>query len=41
MESYSRLIADHPRFLIYGKILHRKLFGEMLGRIWALPVPGG
>ena len=21
--------------------LNRKLFGEMLGRIWALPVPGG
>ena len=21
--------------------LNRKLFGDMLGRIWALPVPGG
>ena len=34
----------HARYywlLLADGHLNRKLFGDMLGRIWALPVPGG
>ena len=36
--------VQHARYywlLLAEGHLNRKLFGEMLGRIWALPVPGG
>ena len=37
-------LLKHARYywlLLAEGHLNRKLFGEMLGRIWALPVPGG
>ena len=43
MKTGGRLVK-HARYywlLLAEGHLNRKLFGEMLGRIWALPVPGG
>ena len=43
MKTGGRLVK-HARYywlLLAVGHLNRKLFGEMLGRIWALPVPGG
>ena len=43
MKTGGRLV-QHARsywLLLAEGHLSRKLFGEMLGRIWALPVPGG
>ena len=43
MKTGGRLVK-HARYywlLLAEGHLNRRLFGEMLGRIWALPVPGG
>ena len=43
MKTWGRLVK-HTRYywLLLGEgHLTRRLFGEMLRRIWALPVPGG
>ena len=43
MKTGGRLVK-HARYywlLLADGHLNRKLFGDMLGRIWALPVPGG
>ncbi len=43
MKTGGRLIK-HARYywlLLAEGHLHRRLFGEMLWRIWALPVPSG
>jgi len=43
MKIRGRLVkqARYYWLLLADGHLSRKLFGEMLGRIWALPVPGG
>ena len=42
MKTGGRLIK-HARYywLLFAEGLNRRLFGDMLRRIWALPVPGG
>jgi hypothetical protein len=40
----SRRSVEHARYywlLLAEGHLHRRLFGDMLRRIWALPVPAG
>jgi hypothetical protein len=44
LEKTGGRLIKHVRYywlLLAEGHLHRRLFGQMLRRIWALPVPGG